>query len=70
MASPGDIEMEPSRDPEANDDLRPEYDLKQLKGGVRGKYVRRETAAGSQVDREIKPDAILEGPPNGTESTK
>jgi hypothetical protein len=24
---------------EATDDLRPEYDVSQLKGGVRGKYV-------------------------------
>jgi hypothetical protein len=27
-----------------NDDLRPEYDLSQLKGGVRGKYYREATA--------------------------
>jgi hypothetical protein len=27
-----------------NDDLRPEYDLSKLKGGVRGKYYRRATA--------------------------
>ena len=27
-----------------HDDLRPEYDLSQLKGGVRGKYYRRATA--------------------------
>ena len=27
-----------------NDDLRPEYDLSQLKGGVRGKYYRRAVA--------------------------
>lgn len=26
---------------EANDDLRAEYDLSKLKGGVRGKYVKR-----------------------------
>ena len=26
---------------EANDDLRPEYDLSTLKGGVRGKYAKR-----------------------------
>ncbi len=32
--------MEPSRDAE-DDDLRPEYDLSQLKGGVRGKYAHR-----------------------------
>ena len=27
--------------PELEDDLRPEYDLSKLKGGVRGKYARR-----------------------------
>ena len=27
-----------------NDDLRPEYDLSKLKGGVRGKYLQRATA--------------------------
>lgn len=32
--------MEPSRDPDG-DDLRPEYDLSQLRGGVRGKYAGR-----------------------------
>lgn len=32
--------MEPSRDDPA-DDLRPEYDLRQLRGGVRGKYARK-----------------------------
>ncbi len=26
---------------ETNDDLRPEYDLSKLKGGVRGKYAKR-----------------------------
>ena len=31
-----------------NDDLRPEYDLRQLKGGVRGKYYR-EAIAGSNL---------------------
>ena len=29
---------------EMNDDLRPEYDLSQLKGGVRGKYYSQATA--------------------------
>jgi hypothetical protein len=33
------MKMEPS--PEKDDDLRPEYDLSQLKGGVRGKYAQR-----------------------------
>ena len=27
--------------PEEEDDLRPEYDFSQMKGGVRGKYVER-----------------------------
>ena len=31
-----------------NDDLRPEYDLSQLKGGVRGKYYR-QAAAGTNL---------------------
>ena len=31
-----------------NDDLRPEYDLSQLQGGVRGKYYRR-AAAGTNL---------------------
>ena len=31
-----------------NDDLRPEYDLSRLKGGVRGKYFRR-AAAGTNL---------------------
>jgi len=31
-----------------NDDLRPEYDLSQLKGGISGKY-RREAAAGTNL---------------------
>ena len=37
-----------------NDDLRPEYDLSQLKGGVRGKYYRR-AAAGTNLVL-IEPD--------------
>lgn len=32
--------MEPTPEP-ASDELRPEYDLQQLKGGVRGKYYQR-----------------------------
>jgi hypothetical protein len=38
-----------------NDDLRPEYDLTQLKGGVRGKYFR-EASAGTNlvlIDHEL-----------------
>jgi hypothetical protein len=33
----------------SNDDLRPEYDLSQLKGGVRGKYHRQATAGTNLV---------------------
>ena len=33
----------------SNDDLRPEYDLSQLKGGVRGKYYREATAGTNLV---------------------
>ncbi|MEP6741934.1 MAG: hypothetical protein ABJB61_05500 [bacterium] len=32
-----------------NDDLRPEYDLSKLKGGVRGKYYREATAGTNLV---------------------
>lgn len=39
---------------ESNDDLRPEYDLSQLKGGVRGKNYRR-AAAGTNL-MLIEPD--------------
>ena len=34
---------------ELNDDLRREYDLSQLKGGVRGKYYRRASAGTNLV---------------------
>ncbi|MGA2184487.1 MAG: hypothetical protein ABSH47_15805 [Bryobacteraceae bacterium] len=37
-----------------SDDLRPEYDLSQLKGGVRGKYYRSATAGTNLV--LIEPD--------------
>ena len=37
-----------------DDDLRPEYDLAKLKGGVRGKYYRRATAGTNLV--LIEPD--------------
>lgn len=33
--------MKKDNDPTDNDDLRPEYDLSELKGGVRGKYLDR-----------------------------
>ena len=35
--------------PSENDDLRPEYDLSQLTGGVRGKYYERATAGTTLV---------------------
>ena len=40
---------------EMNDDLRPEYDLSQLKGGVRGKYYHEATAGTNLVliDHEL-----------------
>ena len=38
----------------ADDDLRPEYDLSQLRGGVRGKYYRQATAGTNLV--LIEPD--------------
>lgn len=38
----------------ANDELRPEYDLSQLKGGVRGKYYRQAKAGTNLV--LIEPD--------------
>ncbi len=38
-----------SRDMETEDDLRPEYDFSQLKGGVRGKYVDRYKAGTNLV---------------------
>jgi hypothetical protein len=39
-----------------NDELRPEYDLSKLKGGVRGKYYRRATAGTNLV--LIEPELI------------
>ena len=39
-----------------NDDLRPEYDLSKLKGGVRGKYYRQVTAGTNLV--LIEPELI------------
>jgi hypothetical protein len=41
---------------ELNDDLRPEYDLTQLRGGVRGKHYRR-AAAGTNLVL-IEPDLV------------
>ncbi|MDQ2921257.1 MAG: hypothetical protein M3R52_06575, partial [Acidobacteriota bacterium] len=34
---------------QTNDDLRPEYDLSQLKGGIRGKYYREATSGTNLV---------------------
>jgi hypothetical protein len=36
-----DMKMAPTPDAAPDDDQRPEYDLSQLKGGVRGKYLQR-----------------------------
>jgi hypothetical protein len=35
------MKKNPSKPQQKGDDLRPEYDLSQLKGGVRGKYLKR-----------------------------
>jgi hypothetical protein len=45
-----------------NDDLRPEYDLTQLKGGVRGKYYQRAKAGTNLV--LVDPD-LARAFPNG-----
>ena len=37
------------------DDLRPEYDLSKLKGGVRGKYYRQALDGKNQIHSEIAP---------------
>ena len=41
-----------------NDDLRAEYDLSQLKGGVRGKYHREATAGTDFVTAETQDNLI------------
>jgi len=46
--------MKKESSPRPNEDLRPEYDLTQLKGGVRGKYYER-AAAGTNLVL-IEPD--------------
>jgi hypothetical protein len=48
--------------PGKSDDLRPEYDLSRLKGGVRGKYYERATAGTTLVllDRDVA-DAFPDG---------
>src|SRR5207244_7422694 len=45
-----------------NDELRPEYDLSKLKGGVRGKYYKRATAGTTLV--LLEPD-VAEAFPDG-----
>src|SRR5688572_5688693 len=54
----------PTRNAPANnsDDLRPEYDLSKLTGGVRGKYYRRATAGTTLV--LLEPD-VAEAFPDG-----
>ncbi len=49
-------------DTEMDDELRAEYDLSQLKGGVRGKYVQRYKAGTNLV--LLAPD-VAEAFPNG-----
>ena len=46
--------------PEAEDDLLPEYDLSQLKGGVRGKYYERYRARPPLI--RLDPDVALAFP--------
>jgi len=46
--------MKAESEKEADDELRPEYDLSRLKGGVRGKYHRQATAGTNVV--LIEPD--------------
>jgi len=46
--------MQTASEKEMDDDLRPEYDLAELKGGVRGKYFRQATAGTNLV--LIEPD--------------
>lgn len=47
-----------------SDDLRPEYDLSQLKGGVRGKYYK-EAAAGTNLVL-LEPDVAQTFPDSGS----
>ena len=46
--------MKKTSSKKTNDNLRPEYDLSQLKGGVRGKYYREATAGTNLVLIEPK----------------
>lgn len=47
-----------------NDDLRPEYDLARLKGGVRGKYYKQATAGTNLV--LLEPDVARAFPDSGS----
>ncbi len=47
--------------PEPDDDLQPEYDLSQLRGGVRGKYYARYQAGPPRVVR-LDPDVAAAFP--------
>ena len=48
-------------DTEMNDEIRPEYDLSQLKGGVRGKYVQRYNAGTNLVHVGVNPFPVRRG---------
>jgi hypothetical protein len=50
--------------PSLNDDLRPEYDLSKLTGGVRGKYYKRATAGTTLV--LLEPDVAAAFPDGHT----
>jgi hypothetical protein len=54
--------MESSHEPDA-DDLRPEYDLSQLRGGVRGKYARRSRDGSHDEGYELTSAFPPNGPP-------
>jgi hypothetical protein len=47
-----------------NDELRPEYDLTRLKGGVRGKYYKQATAGTNLV--LLEPDVARAFPDSGS----
>jgi hypothetical protein len=53
------VESDPevASDEQADDDLRPEYDLAELKGGERGKHFRQATAGTNLV--LIEPDLAI-----------
>lgn len=54
LLAPSAISMKKEPPVKSNDDLRPEYDLSRLKGGVRGKYYERAAAGTNLV--HIEPD--------------